>query len=72
MGVPAKELATYADVLNAPPHLVAEIIPTLEVLEAYVLDEGDWRRVGASRADARAKIAPFASEELEHALLWSR
>src|SRR5690348_1335498 len=26
MGAPAKKLATYEDVLNAPPHLVAEII----------------------------------------------
>lgn len=53
------------------PHLWL-VNPTLQLLEAHVLDGRDWRRTGAWRGDACARVPPFEAIELELALLWSR
>jgi hypothetical protein len=72
---------TYQDVVNAPEHVVAELIavvrggwvildePELHLQgDVLVPDLAGWRRHG----DERVRVVPFDAIELEVAVLWAR
>jgi Uma2 family endonuclease len=46
--------------------------PLMRTLEAFELDRGSWRALGAWRDEARVRVAPFEALELELAALWAR
>jgi Uma2 family endonuclease len=46
--------------------------PLARTLEAFALEGGAWRVLGAWRNDARVRVAPFEAMELELAALWAR
>lgn len=68
MGGSAKKEASYADVLNAPPNKVAEIIHGELVLSPR--PTGEWTAIGVHREDARVRAEPFQAVELDLSILW--
>jgi hypothetical protein len=78
MADPPKKRATYEDVLNAPEHMVAEIIdgdlllfPLLRTLEVLRRHETSWLVVATYQGDAKVRAEPFDAIELELGILWA-
>jgi Uma2 family endonuclease len=45
--------------------------PQEKVLEAFTLDDEEWKRVGAWQRDERVRAVPFEALELELGVLWA-
>lgn len=85
MGHSKEGEATYQDVLDAPPHKVAEIIdgeraevqhawlvsPTNRTLEVMRRQGIQWLTLAVHHDDQKVRAEPFDAIELDLAILWS-
>ena len=63
--------ATYADLLAAPDHHVAELInPAVRTLEVLRLVDGRWLRLAGFSNDDRVRAEPFQDFALDLAAPW--
>jgi hypothetical protein len=57
---------------QAGVHHLWFVDPLARTLEAFALEAGAWRVLGAWRGEARVRVDPLDAMELELAALWQK